>query len=100
VPNALDDDSRLPGPRAGEHHQRPVTDRPTAAAAVVLGDRLSVTLNDGRELSVPLSWFDWLAKAPHAKRSDLTIIEGGLGIWWEQLNDGVSVPGLLGLPHV
>jgi len=73
--------------------------RPTATAAAVVGDRLRVMLNDGRELFVPVSWFDWLAEAPDAKRSDLEIIEGGLGIWWEQLDDGVSVPSLLGLPH-
>jgi hypothetical protein len=74
--------------------------RPTATAAAVVGDRLNVTLRDGRELFVPISWFGWLAKAPAGKRTDLKIIEGGLGIWWEQLDDGVSVPGLLGLPHV
>lgn len=73
--------------------------RPTAAAAVVIGDRLGVTLTDGRELFVPVSWFQWLADAPDTQRADLKIIEGGLGIWWEQLDDGVSVPGLLGLPH-
>jgi hypothetical protein len=73
--------------------------RPTATAATVVGDRLRVTLKDGRELFVPVEWFDWLASAPDAKRSDLEIIEGGLGIWWDQLDDGVSVPGLLGLPH-
>ena len=74
--------------------------QPTAAAALMVGDRLSVTLKDGRELFVPISWFKWLADAPLAKRADLRIVEGGLGIWWEQLDDGVSVPGLLGLPHV
>jgi hypothetical protein len=73
---------------------------PTAAAAAVIGDRLSVTLQDGRELLVPVSWFGWLADAPDAKRTDLRLIEGGLGIWWEQLEDGLSVPGLLGLPHM
>jgi hypothetical protein len=73
--------------------------RPTATAAAVIGDRLQVTLKDGRELFVPVSWFDWLAKAPDAERRHFEIIEGGLGIWWDQLDDGVSVPGLLGLPH-
>ena len=73
--------------------------RPTATAAVVVGDNLKVALSDGRELLVPISWFDWLAAASEAKQADLTIIEGGLGIWWKQLDEGVSVPGLLGLPH-
>lgn len=56
-------------------------------------------MNDGRELAVPISWFGWLADAPEAKRADLQIIENGLGLWWEQLDEGLSVPGLLGLPH-
>ena len=73
---------------------------PTAVAADVRGDRLRVTLADGRELSVPIAWWDWLAAATRAQRSDLEIIEGGQGLWWDQLDDGLSVPGLFGLPHV
>jgi hypothetical protein len=73
--------------------------RPTAAAARVVGNRLRIALRDGRELTVPVSWFTWLANAPPAKRTDLQIVEGGLGLWWEQLDEGISVPGLLGLPH-
>jgi hypothetical protein len=65
---------------------------PTDAAAVVVGDRLSVTLRDGRELAVPISWFGWLADAPEAKRADLRIIENGLGLWWQQLDKGLPVP--------
>ena len=73
--------------------------RPTAIAAAVGDDRLSVTLADGRQLSVPLAWFAWLQGATDVQRSDLEIIEGGLGIWWDELDEGVSVPSLLGLPH-
>jgi hypothetical protein len=74
--------------------------RPTATAATVVADRLHVTLADGREVIVPVNWFDWLANATEEQRSELDLIEGGEGIWWEQLDEGVSVPGLLGLPHV
>ena len=74
--------------------------RPTATAAAVVADRLHVTLADGREIIVPIDWFDWLASATEEQRSELDLIEGGEGIWWEQLDEGVSVPGLLGLPHV
>lgn len=73
--------------------------RPRATSAVIVDDRLRVALEDGRELSVPLSWFDWLAAATDAERSDLEVIEYGLGIWWTTLDEGVSVPWLLGLPH-
>ena len=74
--------------------------RPLATAAVVVAGRLHVTLADGREVIVPVSWFDWLATATDEQRSELDLIEGGEGIWWEQLDEGVSVPGLLGLSHV
>ena len=73
--------------------------RPRAASATVDSGRLRVTLTDGRELSVPLAWFRWLDGATDEQRSDLEIIEFGLGIWWEGLDEGVSVPWLLGLPH-
>jgi len=73
--------------------------RPTAVAATVDQDSLSVLLADGRKLIVPLSWFGWLERADVVQRTDLEIIEGGLGIWWDDLDEGVSVPTLLGLPH-
>ena len=74
--------------------------RPRATAAVVEGERLRVTLTDGRDVSIPTSWYSWLDAANAMQQADMTIIEGGLGIWWEQLDDGLSVPGLLGQPHV
>ena len=77
---------------------RPDT-RPTAVAATVDEDSLTVVLADGRKLIVPLSWFGWLESADVVQRSNLEIIEGGLGIWWNDLDEGVSVPTLLGLPH-
>jgi hypothetical protein len=73
--------------------------RPRAARAHIDGSRLWVGLEDGREISVPIAWFDWLSAASSEQQGDLRIIEGGLGVWWEQLEDGVSVPWLLGLPE-
>jgi len=74
--------------------------RPRATAAVVDEGRLRVTLSDGRDVSIPTSWYAWLHDATATQQANLAIIEGGLGIWWEQLDDGISVPGLLGQPHV
>lgn len=73
--------------------------RPRAAAARVEGTRLWIGLTDGREISVPLAWFGWLAGASPAQQADLAILEGGAGIWWDQLDEGISVPGLFGLPE-
>jgi hypothetical protein len=73
--------------------------RPRAASALVDESHLRVTLEDGREIAVPIRWFEWLARATPAQRNDLTIIEGGAGIVWNSLDDSLSVPGLLGLPE-
>lgn len=73
--------------------------RPRAAAVAVAGVRLLVTLEDGREVSVPVAWFDWLAQADESRRRSVTIVGGGTGLWWDELDDGISVPLLLGLPE-
>jgi hypothetical protein len=70
-----------------------------AAGVEVSGEWLSVVLRDGRRLSVPVAWFDWLAGANDTARADFEIIEGGQGIWWNTIDEGLSVPGLFGLPH-
>jgi Protein of unknown function (DUF2442) len=74
--------------------------RPRAASATIESDRLRVTLTDGRDVGIPTSWYPWLDRATPEQRSTLTIIEDGLGIWWEQLDDGISVPALLSVAHV
>ena len=74
--------------------------RPRAAAAEIDAGRLRVTLTDGRDVGVPTSWYPWLHEATAEQQADITIIEGGLGLWWERLDDGLSVPGLLSQPHV
>ena len=43
-------------------------------------DALSVTLTDGRVVSVPLVWFPRLADASSRQRSDWESIGGGIGI--------------------
>lgn len=73
------------------------TSRPIATDVEVSHDRLRVALSDDRELTVPLEWFDWLASASEEERSDWTLIEGGAGIWWNRLDESLSVAGLLGL---
>jgi hypothetical protein len=73
------------------------TSRPIATAVEVGPDRLRVALSDDRELTVPIEWFAWLASASDEERSDWTLIEGGAGIWWNRLEESLSVAGLLGL---
>ena len=73
--------------------------RPRAAAATVEGERLNVELTDGRRISVPLGWFEWLAAASEKDQCAFRLIGGGEGLWWDTLDDGISVPLLLGVPE-
>jgi hypothetical protein len=56
---------------------------------------LSVTLSDGRVVSVPLVWFPRLADASPGEQSDWELIGGGIGIHWEGIDEDISVASLL-----
>jgi hypothetical protein len=67
------------------------------AARDVRFDRemMHVRLIDGRDISVPLDWFPRLKKAKQDEREKYRLIGGGVGIHWPDLDEDVSVPGLL-----
>jgi len=68
------------------------------AAQVRFSDtNLIVSLADGREISVPLSWFPRLANATPTERAHWELIGQGVGIHWPDVDEDVSVPRLLGL---
>lgn len=72
-----------------------------ARAAKVWFDKNSVwvSLQDGRQLSIPLSYFPRLLKATQKQRRKYELSGGGLGIHWDELDEDISVPGLLsGVP--
>ena len=61
----------------------------------VTEDELSVLLVDGRLIAVPLSWFPRLLRATPQQRSHFEILGGGQGIHWPDLDEDLSVAGLL-----
>jgi hypothetical protein len=66
------------------------------ATSVVVDDRaLHVTIDDGRELSVPIDWFPRLEKASAEARSNWRLIGVGEGIHWPDIDEDISVLGLL-----
>lgn len=69
-----------------------------AAHVAVTDDRLIVALTDGREISVPLAWFPRLLNATPPQRANWRLIGQGEGIHWEDMDEDISVPRLLGLP--
>lgn len=58
-------------------------------------DSLSVTLKDGRVISVPLTWYPRLRQATPAQRNHWKIAGGGYGIHWPDLDEDLSTEGLL-----
>ncbi len=58
-------------------------------------DSLTVDLSDGRVLSVPIAWFPRLSHATLEERNNWRPIGGGRGIHWPDLDEDISVDGLL-----
>ena len=58
-------------------------------------DRMHVQLSDGREIIVPLEWFPSLRNATDEQRNRWRLIGKGVGIHWEDLDEDISVAGLL-----
>lgn len=61
----------------------------------VTADTLSVDLADGRTISAPLAWFPRLAEASETQRARWEFCGGGEGIHWPDVDEDVSVEGLL-----
>ena len=54
-----------------------------------------VDLSDGRTLGVPLAWFPRLLHATPEQRRQGRISASGRGLHWDDLDEDISVPGLL-----
>ena len=58
-------------------------------------DTLRVELSDGRTLSVPLPWYPRLLRATPEERNNWELIGKGQGIRWPDLDEDLSVEGLI-----
>ena len=58
-------------------------------------ERFYVLLEDGRELGIPYDWYWRLAEATSDQLNNWRLIAGGQGISWEDLDEDLSVLGLL-----
>ena len=68
---------------------------PNAERVTVTEDTLSVDLSDGRTISVPLAWFPRLLQSTPEERNNWRLIGKGLGIHWQDIDEDISVEGLL-----
>ena len=56
---------------------------------------LIVDLVDGRSISAPLVWFPKLSQATPQQLANWELLGDGEGIHWPQLDEDISVAGLL-----
>lgn len=72
-----------------------VPERARAQNVEFTEDSLVVHLRGGRTLQVPLEWFPRLAQATADQLSKWHLIGGGIGIHWDEIDEDLSVQGLL-----
>ena len=58
-------------------------------------NNLWVLLHDGRQMATPLAYFPRLLNATVEQRQQFELSGGGNGIHWDQLDEDISVQGLL-----
>jgi hypothetical protein len=71
---------------------------PTSALAKSLAfdaDVMRIFFMDGRELTVPLAWFPILRHASPEQLLKYEIGGGGISLHWSELDEDLSVAGLL-----
>src|SRR5215210_3882790 len=74
----------------------PVLPAPAKAVQVtVTDDTLTVDLEDGRTIAVPIGWFPRLGYGTAAERANVQIASAGFGVHWPDLDEDIGVEGLL-----
>ncbi|MCK9461291.1 MAG: DUF2442 domain-containing protein [Proteobacteria bacterium] len=68
---------------------------PRATRIEFRADSMWVDLADGRTIGVPLAYFPRLLAANDEQRARYVISGGGTGLHWDELDEDVSVRGLL-----
>lgn len=77
---------------------RPTSDA-RAVSVRVTAEEIIAHLADGRTISVPLAWSWRLSDATAEQRRRCELIGGGSGIHWPDVDEDISVRGMLdGIP--
>ena len=66
-----------------------------AQSVTVTEDTLTVDFKDGRSISVPIAWYPRLVYGTPEERNNWRLIGDGEGIHWPDLDEDLSVEGLL-----
>lgn len=68
---------------------------PRAVNVIITDDTLTVDLEDGRTISVPIGWYPRLAYGTQTERENFRISGAGRGIHWPALDEDIGIEGLL-----
>lgn len=68
---------------------------PRAIKVSVTDDTLTVDLEDGRTVSIPIGWYPRLAHGTPAERANFQIAGAGLGLHWPDLDEDIGIEGIL-----
>ena len=73
-----------------------ITEKDVFAQSVAFTeDAMTVFLDDGRSISVPLTWYPRLMAGRPDERERYELIGDGEGIHWPDLDEDISVDGIL-----
>ena len=73
----------------------PTDDNARVRDVRITEDELTVMLVDGRTLTVPLAWYPRLVNATGDQRNNWQLLADGEGIRWPDVDEDLSVAGLL-----
>ncbi len=68
---------------------------PALVEVRIFRDVITANMSDGREVSIPLAWFDRLATANLKQLRKFVISPSGYGIHWPDLDEDISVKAFL-----
>ncbi|MES2662522.1 MAG: DUF2442 domain-containing protein [Pseudomonadota bacterium] len=68
---------------------------PTAETIEFTDAELIVSLTDGRTIIVPIAWFSRLSHSTKEQLENFELLGDGEGIHWPQIDEDLSVKGLL-----
>lgn len=66
-----------------------------ALRVAVTSEYLTVDLNDGRSISVPLAWYPRLLQGTPEERNNWRLLGKAEGIHWPDLDEDISIENLL-----
>ena len=69
--------------------------QPKIVSVTITDDTLSVDLEDGRTIAVPIGWYPRLAHGTPAERANVQISGAGYGMHWSELDEDIGIEGLL-----